>query len=85
MPGQIDKQKQQTLEENGYVYNFRRMIYVNHSTKKVFSYEAIRDHDLNWIKSRITENNMGEWMFYFDSPPSDAVKSELLRDIGRNG
>ena len=60
MPGRIDKQKQQTLEENGYVYNFRRMIYINHSSKKLFSYEAIRDHDLNWIKSRITENNVGE-------------------------
>lgn len=84
MPGWIDKEKQESLERYGYVYNFRRMVYVNYSAKKLFSYEAIRDQDLSWLKDRIQEPNQTDgWKFYFKSEPSNEVKSDLIRDIER--
>lgn len=39
------KSKEKIFEENGFRYYFVRMIYFNKKTRKVFSFEAIDDHD----------------------------------------
>jgi hypothetical protein len=75
--------KSQILEEAGYAYNFDRTIYVNRKFKKVFSVQFIEDHDEKELKDRISENTQGgEWRFYFNSPPSEAVKRELESVLG---
>jgi len=72
--------KSQILKKAGYAYSFDREIYFNRKTKKVFSVEFIEDHNENELQSRLNEKIDGdEWYFYFNSPPSEAVKSELKR------
>lgn len=44
----------------------------------MFSAEFVQDHDAAEIRERMIESApMGEWRFYFNSPPSEAVKREL--------
>jgi hypothetical protein len=75
-------EKRRLLEDAGYAYNFDRMIYVNRQSKKVFSIEAIEDNDESWLKKCIEEKNEGQqWRFYFNFPPSESVKQELLQKL----
>jgi hypothetical protein len=75
--------KMRILEDAGYAFSFPRTIYVNRQAKKVFSVEFVEDHDDEEIKRRINENTQGgKWRFYFNSPPSDAVKRELESVLG---
>src|SRR5260370_13684381 len=75
--------KRQILEDAGYAYSFDRTIYVNRKTKKVFSVEFVEDHNEEDLKSRISENTQGgKWRFYFNSPPSAAVKHEVESVLG---
>ena len=71
--------KQTILENAGYAYSFERMIYVNRDARKAFSVEFIDDHSEGELEDRINEPTpqTGEWHFYFNSGPSDAVKREL--------
>lgn len=73
--------KKQILEDAGYAYSFDRSIYLNKNSRKVFSVEFIQDHGEAELESRINEPNPAadEWQFYFNSPPSDAVKRELIK------
>ena len=91
MPVWIDKPKQEILENNGYTYDFFRMIYVSFADRKVFSFEAIDDHDTEWLEEKIAEpNEAGQWIFNFNAPVEPDAIDELeqyLRDtLGeRNG
>jgi len=70
--------KEQILQEAGYAYSFDRMIYFNRETKKVFSVEFVEDHSEKELQGFICEETAEEkWRFYFNSPPSQAVKTEL--------
>jgi hypothetical protein len=71
--------KRQILEDSGYAYSFDRMIYINRDARKAFSLEFIDDHSEGELESRINEPAppAGEWHFYFNSDPSEAVKREL--------
>jgi hypothetical protein len=71
--------KKQILEDAGYAYSFDRMIYVNRNARKAFSVEFIEDHSEGELEARISEPGPpdGEWRFYFNSDPSEAVKREL--------
>ncbi len=74
--------KKEILEGAGYTYDFRRMVYYNRRTKKVFSVEAIKDNDEHWLQKCIgEENGLAGWQFYFTSIPSEAVKSELVGEL----
>ena len=78
----IVSSKKDILDEKGYRYNFTRMIYVNRSTRKVFSVVAVEDNTEEWLAERIAEENGGaEWRFYFNSTPSERVKQELLSEL----
>jgi hypothetical protein len=71
------------LEKAGYAYGFDRMIYFNPMTRKVFSVEFVEDHSESELQRLICENTGGgEWRFYFNSPPSEAVKRELESVLG---
>ena len=71
------------LEEAGYAYSGIRMIYFNPMTRKVFSVEFVEDNDASELLDRISQNTDGEgWRFYFNSPPSEAVKRELESVLG---
>jgi hypothetical protein len=74
--------KRKLLEDAGYAYNFDRMIYLNRHDKKIFSIEAIEDNDESWLKKCIDEkNDTQQWRFYFNSPPSESVRQELMRKL----
>jgi hypothetical protein len=77
------KPKREILETAGYVYGFDREIYFNRVTKKIFSVEFVEDHSTAELEKCISENsNEEEWRFYFNYPPSDAVKRELKSVLG---
>jgi len=74
--------KKEILERAGYTYDFRRMVYYNQKTKKVFSVEAVLDNDEQWLQRHIgEENGVAGWRFYFSSDPSEAVKHELVSEL----
>jgi hypothetical protein len=78
----ISQEKAERLESHGYVFVFRRMIYVNPDEKKLFSAEAIDDHDIRWLEQRLAEPSLGDaWMFFFNTPPSESVRQQLLADL----
>ena len=75
--------KNRILERAGYRYNFDRAIYLNRRTKKAFSVEFVEDHSPVELQKCIDEESSGtEWRFFFNSPPSDAVKRELATALG---
>ena len=77
------RRKQEVLETAGYVYGFDREIYFNRAARKIFSVEFVEDHGTAELERRICEDTKGEeWRFYFNAPPSDAVKRELERTLG---
>lgn len=71
--------KQQILEDAGYVYSFSRELYLNRKSKKVFSSEFVEDNSEAKLEDSIAEPMAvtDEWCFYFNSPPSKAVKRDL--------
>lgn len=74
--------KKDILERSDYDYNFRRMVYFNRKARKVFSVEAVEDHDESWLQARIEEENgPQEWRFYFTREPSQAVQQELVSEL----
>ena len=76
------KSKEKFLEDNGFKYHFVRMIYFNMKTRKIFSFEAIDDNDEAWLLPKIQEKNKERWQFYFNnSPPSDSIKTEVIREL----
>lgn len=71
--------KRQILEDAGYAYSFDRMIYINRDARKAFSVEFVDDNSEGELEARINDPAppAGEWRFYFNSDPSEAVKREL--------
>jgi L-rhamnose mutarotase len=70
--------KEKILENNGFRYHFTRMIYFNKTTKKIFSFEKIDDHDEAWLELAIKEPNKSEWEFYTTKPlPAQTIKDIL--------
>jgi len=72
--------KEQILNNAGYKYIFDHEIYFNKKTKKIFSLEAIEDHDEKWLDQCIHEET-NSWKFYFNSDPGDNVKDEIIRRL----
>jgi hypothetical protein len=77
--------KKQILEEAGYAYSFDRLSYINRDARKVFSIEFVQDHSEEKLRACINEPapSPGKWRFYFNSPPSEGVKREFLRNLAR--
>jgi hypothetical protein len=74
--------KKQILDTAGYRYNFDRSLYINREARKAFSVEFIDDKPQEELERRIREETPGsEWRFFFNTPPSDAVKRELAKAL----
>jgi len=76
----VEKSKEALLKNNGYKYNFYRMIYFNMEKKKVFSYEYIEDNSVPLIEKNIHDGS-GQWKFYFNMPMSEEVKEQILSEL----
>ena len=76
--------KRQILEDAGYAYSFDRLSYINRDARKVFSIEFVQDHSEAELLAGINAPAPppGEWRFYFNSDPSEAVKRELSALLG---
>jgi hypothetical protein len=75
--------KTDILDEAGYAYSFDRQMYINRKTRKAFSIEFVQDHSEDQLSKVIRKHTAGlEWRFYFNSPPSEAVKHELESIVG---
>jgi len=75
--------KQNLLDAGGYVYNIDREVYFNRSAKKIFSVDFLEDHEGPEIEQSINEKtDAREWRFYFNSPPSESVKRQVVESLG---
>jgi hypothetical protein len=57
------------------------MIYFNTEEKKVFSYEAVSDNDLQWLNKSISEHTNDEWKFYLNGEPSSGAIAQIISEI----
>lgn len=72
-------QKQQILEHEGYRYHFDRQVYFNRKARQAFSVEFVEDSTEEELSQLIhEETRSGGWRFRFITPPSDAVKREIV-------
>jgi hypothetical protein len=69
-----DLEKIAILQSNNYVRLFDESIYYNTYTKKVFSEEAIQDHDLLWMKEKLDEKNEDTVFYINGSIDNNTVK-----------
>jgi len=74
--------KQHLLADAGYVYNFDGEVYFNRKAKKAFSVEFVEDNDEDKLERCIRQETDGKWLFYFNSPPAEAVRRELETVLG---
>jgi hypothetical protein len=75
--------KQHLLDSGGYAYNIHRQVYFNRSAKKIFSVDFLEDHEGPEIEESINEKtDAREWRFYFNSPPPESVKRQVLESLG---
>lgn len=71
--------KGRVLDKEGFIYHYRRMIYVNAEKEKIFSHRAIESNSVKWLERKIKESN--DWQFYFTDPVSEQIKHSILREI----
>jgi len=75
--------KRDILRNANYFYNFDRDLFFNRQAKKAFSLEFVEDNGEDVLARYIAENTNGDgWKFYFNNPPSDAVKHALESVLG---
>jgi hypothetical protein len=70
------------LVAEGYHSHIKRDIYFNRQTKKVFSFEAVEDHDEAWLRQCLLESHDAQgWRFYFNGPVSEQLMAEIVKEI----
>jgi hypothetical protein len=75
--------KIEILRNAGYRYSYDRELYINRELKKAFSVEFIEDKSPEELQKYIGEGTPAtDWQFFFNSPPSEAVRRELLNVLG---
>jgi hypothetical protein len=75
--------KSDILFEANYRYNFDRDLWINREAKKAFSIEFVDDKPAEEIRRLIEVSTNGNgWTFYFNSEPSEGVKSVLEEVLG---
>jgi len=75
--------KQHILDTAGYLYNFDRQVYFNRLAKKILSVEFIADSDEAKLEQTVREStDSQEWRFYFNVPPSESVKRQIVSVLG---
>jgi hypothetical protein len=74
-------EKEELLESSGYRYHFDRMMYFNRATRRAFSLEFVEDHSQQEIQRLLETPPAGDWIFYFNTSPSDRVRRELAEAL----
>lgn len=79
----ISEFQEDILKRNGYKFYFKRFIFINYETRKIFSYAVIEDKTDDWLQAHIDEvNTTHAWKFYFnDPPPSEELKKEIEKEL----
>ncbi|HAT1597259.1 TPA: hypothetical protein JAN72_06615 [Legionella pneumophila] len=79
------KIKKEILNSNDFQYHFKRDIYYNKLSKKIFSTEIIQDNTEDWLVDKIQErNNTGSWQIYFNDGCTLEMKNELISELDRS-
>jgi hypothetical protein len=69
------------LESEGYKYNFQREIFINRTSRIVFSIDFLEDCTEDEFRRSLQDSSAGNgWKFYPDPPP--AVRRELEKEFG---
>jgi hypothetical protein len=71
-------QKIKLLREFGYKNDWRRRIYYNVTSRKIFSLEALEANSDDWVRAKISEAKKG-WGFFFKDEPTKKLQMELIR------
>jgi hypothetical protein len=74
-------EKEDLLESSGYRYHFDRMIYFSRAARRAFSLEFVEDRARQEIEHLIRTPPTDEWVFHFNSTPSERVKRELAEAL----
>ncbi|CZG59577.1 hypothetical protein [Legionella pneumophila] len=74
--------KEQILEDNGFTYIPDRMIYVNKQKKKIFTHEAVEDHDEKWLNDNLNKSNT-DWEFYSNGNISKEEKEAIIKRLSK--
>jgi hypothetical protein len=71
--------KEHVLKNAGYRYDSERRVYLNRESKTAFSLQFLEDNPDAEIESCLRNDlrSEKEWRFFFNEPPSAAVKSEV--------
>ena len=70
------------LDRASFKYNFEFNVYFNCSTRKVITNEAVDDHDTEWLRQCIKEDNRpNEWLFYSNSPTDETRRKEIVAKL----
>jgi alpha-L-fucosidase len=79
----LENEKYEFLSEHGYMNHFDRGLYFNRDSKKLFSIEAIEDHDMNWLRKSVeTLNTKQTWQLYFNQPISPESIKKIINEFG---
>ncbi len=74
--------KMEILRAANYIFNFDRQLYFNRDAKKAFSFPFLDDHSEDEVLRSINERtDDSEWKFYFNFPPSERVKQEIVSTL----
>lgn len=81
-----DKQemKLDILKKFGYIYDLTRNVYHSRNVRKIFSYQAIQDNSLEWLKERIAIRGQRWWRFFMTEELSDNLRDKILRSLYPN-
>jgi len=74
-------EKEELLENSGYRYHFDRMIYFNRAARRAFSLEFVEEHSQQEIQKLLELPSTDDWVFYFNTSPSDRVKRALAEAL----
>lgn len=75
-------EKEEMLRSAGFRYHFGRMAYVNPKAKKIVSIEVVEGSSEDSLRQLIAQaNDSDDWYFYFEQPPSPAVKQAFLAEL----
>lgn len=77
------KEKSALLTDSGFYFDINRELFINKSQQKIMSIEFVEDHSQKEIERLIERSDSRGWNFYFNAPPPESVKSQILEDVQR--
>jgi hypothetical protein len=78
----LDRQKYDFLAASGYVRHPRRLAFFNSESRKIFSLQAVEDHDVEWLKAGIAAPSAPvAWQLYFNEPATGEVLEDLRNEL----